>query len=79
MVFVFIALWTIAGILLIINPKNESTRWAALTAFTGGGGGLSRTVTETMIPYLEKYHLLTSILESILLKLHMFGSFMNHN
>lgn len=79
MVFVFIALWTIAGILLIINPRNESTRWAALTAFAGGGGGLSRTVTETIIPYLEKYHLMTPILESILLKLHMFGSFMNHS
>ncbi|WP_373230593.1 ATP-binding protein [Cohnella sp.] len=79
MVFVFIALWTIAAILLIINPKNESTRWAALTAFTGGGGGLSRTVTETILPYLDKYQLLNPSLESILLKLHMFGSFMNHN
>lgn len=79
MVFVLIALWTIAAILLIINPKNEPTRWAALTAFTGGGGGLSRAVTETILPYLDQYQISTPALESFLLKLHMFGSFMNHN
>lgn len=79
MVFVLIALWTIAAILLIINPKNEPTRWAAFTAFTGGGGGLSRAVTETILPYLEQYQISTPSLEAFLLKMHMFGSFMNHN
>jgi len=79
MVFVFIALWTIAAILLITNPKSESTRWAALTAFTGGGGGLSRTVTETILPYLHLHQVSLPIIDAFLFKLHMAGSFMNHN
>ncbi|MGG2196457.1 sensor histidine kinase [Paenibacillus validus] len=79
MVFVLIALWTIAAILLIINPKNEPTRWAALTAFTGGGGGLSRAVTETILPYLDKHQISTPAFDAWLFKLHLAGSFMNHN
>ena len=78
MIFVLIALWTIAAILLITNPKREATRWAALTAFTGGGGGLSRTMTETVIPYLHRYQIGTPAMDAFLFKLHIAGSFMNH-
>lgn len=79
MVFVLIALWTIAAILLIVNPKRESTKWAALTAFAGGGGGLSRAVTETILPYLHKHEISNAALDAFLFKLHIAGSFMNHN
>lgn len=79
MVFVLIFLWTIAAVLLVNNPKNESTRWVAFSAFAAGGGGLSRAMTETAIPYLHTHELITPTIENILFKLHIIGSFMNHN
>ncbi|CAM4042801.1 HAMP domain-containing histidine kinase [Paenibacillus alkaliterrae] len=79
MIFVFIALWTIAAVLLINDPKTKSTRWAALTAFAGGGGGLSRTITENVLPYMHKYDLSTPTIDQILLTIQKIGSFMNHS
>lgn len=73
MVFVLIFLWTIAAVLLVNNPKNESTRWVAFSAFAAGGGGLSRAMTETAIPYLHTHELITPTIENILLS-HPCGS-----
>lgn len=78
MVFVLLILWTIAAVLIVNNPRNESTRWVAFTAFAAGGGGLSRTMTETVIPYLQKHQISNAEIESVLFKLHIVGSFMNH-
>ncbi|MHB8062264.1 MAG: sensor histidine kinase [Ruminiclostridium sp.] len=40
MLFIFIALWIIAGVLIITDPKNRSTRWGGAIAFFSGFGGL---------------------------------------
>lgn len=78
MIFVLFILWTIAAVLIVNNPRNESSRWVAFTAFAAGGGGLSRTMTETFIPYLHKHQISNPDIEYLLFKLHVAGSFMNH-
>ncbi|AGA60058.1 signal transduction histidine kinase (plasmid) [Thermobacillus composti KWC4] len=78
MIFVLFALWTIATILIVNDPKSTSTRWAAFTLYAAGGGGLSRTITETIIPYLKMYHLSSHLTEQVLLNIQKVGSFMNH-
>src|SRR5690606_32037459 len=78
MVFVFFVLWTITAILLATNPKNPSTRWVAFTTFAAGGGGLSRTISETIFPYLAKHEIGNLLVNTFLHKTQIAASFMNH-
>jgi len=77
MVFVFVVLWTLAAILLITNPKYEAARWIALTLFVAGGGALSLTITENVLPYLRHFQIGANALELILFNIHLAGSFLN--
>jgi len=77
MVFVFIVLWALAALLVIINPKYEVTRWAASLLFVAGGGALSLTITENVLPYLHQFRIGMDALDRILFKIHLAGSFMN--
>lgn len=78
MVFVLLALWTFAAILLTINRKNEPTRWAALAAFAGGVGGLSLAITDSILPYINHLQISSPAVDSILLKIHGMGLFICH-
>ena len=53
MLVLFLFLWTMAAILIITDPKSEATRWACLTAFFGGLGGLGVVFREDIIPYFQ--------------------------
>ena len=46
MLVLFIVLWTIAGVLIIADPKNRSTRWGSAIAFFSGLGGLGALLRE---------------------------------
>ena len=53
MLVLMIFLWTIAGILIITDPRTESTRWVSAIAFFSGLGGLAVVLRENIIPYFE--------------------------
>lgn len=56
MLFVWISLWIIGMLLLVMDPRNLSSRWLSGVAFTGGCGGLSAVLTESIRPsLLAKY------------------------
>lgn len=46
MLFVWIALWTTAIVLIAVDPHRLSARWAGATAFAGGAGALAATIEE---------------------------------
>ncbi|WP_248925619.1 sensor histidine kinase [Paenibacillus hamazuiensis] len=50
MLFVWIGLWTVGLLLLVTDPKRPTTRWISSIAFTGGSGGLSAVIAETIVP-----------------------------
>ncbi|NQX66594.1 HAMP domain-containing histidine kinase [Paenibacillus alba] len=77
MIFTFIVLWLIAIILIINNPHNESTRWAAFVAFCGGAGGFARALIEDFSPVISLHQLMDTELESILHSIYNIGSFIN--
>lgn len=52
MLFVWIALWTVALILLLADPRSSVNRWLSAVAFTGGAGALAATLDSIIIPYL---------------------------
>lgn len=52
MLFVLIALWAIAAILLLSDLKRSTTRWLSGVAFCGGAGALAATFGERIIPYI---------------------------
>ena len=53
MLVLLVFLWTIAVILIVTDPKTESTRWVSAIAFFSGLGGLAVVVVENIIPYIE--------------------------
>lgn len=79
MLFCLIALWTIAIILLLTDGKSENSRWAAALAISGGFGGLSRVILETVRPYMIDNNLLNPTIDSFLLIFRSICSFISHN
>lgn len=53
MFIIFIFLWIIALMLILINPKNSWSWWAALCLFLNGFGGISVIFKDTFIPLAE--------------------------
>ncbi|MCS7461110.1 HAMP domain-containing histidine kinase [Paenibacillus doosanensis] len=51
MLFVLIGLWTIGLLLIVTDPKRQTTRWIASIAFTGGSGGLSAVIHDDVMPF----------------------------
>ncbi|NEW06253.1 HAMP domain-containing histidine kinase [Paenibacillus sp. SYP-B3998] len=54
MLFVLFALWIIALLLLIIDPRSSTMRWMSAVAFTGGIGALAAVLSENIIPYVKQ-------------------------
>ncbi|TBL80263.1 sensor histidine kinase [Paenibacillus thalictri] len=55
MLFVWIGLWTVGLLLILTDPKRSTTRWISSIAFTGGSGGLSAVLGDSIIPYLAAH------------------------
>ncbi|OPH52045.1 hypothetical protein BC351_33310 [Paenibacillus ferrarius] len=77
MIFTFIVLWLIAIILIINNPHNESTRWAAFVIFCGGADGFARALIEDFSHFLSLHQWMDAELESICQSIYNIGSFIN--
>ncbi|TJY44501.1 ATP-binding protein [Cohnella pontilimi] len=52
MIFVLIALWTVAGFLLASDPRSAASRRLAAVSFFGGAGALAAVIDEQIIPGL---------------------------
>ncbi|MFD0695051.1 ATP-binding protein [Paenibacillus sp. GCM10027628] len=54
MLFVLFALWIIALLLLMIDPRSSTMRWMSAFVFTGGLGALAAVLDENIIPYIRQ-------------------------
>lgn len=52
MLILFVILWVIAAILIFIDPKTLSTRWASGLTFFSGFGGLGVVLNDNVIPLI---------------------------
>ncbi|MFS1512100.1 ATP-binding protein [Chengkuizengella sp. SCS-71B] len=75
MFFYFIILFIIAIFLVIINPKNESNRWASVFLLFASLGGLADTIRSLVLPSLSKDNFLN--LYDFLTKLQSILDFTN--
>ncbi|OIJ17226.1 hypothetical protein BKP37_01470 [Anaerobacillus alkalilacustris] len=48
MLFLFFLLWGVGLLLIVFDSKRDSNRWASVTAFAGGAGGLSVVIEENV-------------------------------
>ena len=62
MLVLMTVLWTISLILIIIDPKTESTRWVVAICFFSGLGGFASVLNETVIPNFYGNEYLINIL-----------------
>ncbi|ULL15756.1 sensor histidine kinase [Paenibacillus sp. H1-7] len=69
MMFVLIGLWTIGLLLIVTDPKRRTTRWIASIAFTGGSGGLSAVIDDTLKPLFYDKGWLTEPVAKILIQI----------
>ncbi|TVY04372.1 sensor histidine kinase [Cohnella terricola] len=53
MLFVWIALWAVALVLLLADPRSRVNRRLSAAALCGGAGALAATLSEVMIPYIH--------------------------
>jgi len=65
MLILFLLLWIGGIILLFIDPKKDSTKWASITVFLGGAGGLSVVIEESIVPLVYHEHFLLFVQLSI--------------
>ncbi|MCD9021458.1 sensor histidine kinase [Cohnella silvisoli] len=56
MLFVWIALWAVALILLLADPRSPVNRRLSAVALCGGAGALAATLADVLIPYLHANH-----------------------
>ncbi|XID94024.1 sensor histidine kinase [Paenibacillaceae bacterium WGS1546] len=56
MLFVWIALWAVALVLLLADPRSSANRWLSAVALCGGSGALAATLSESFLPYLREHH-----------------------
>lgn len=56
MLFVWIALWTVALILWVADPRSPVNRSLGAVAICGGAGALAATLADVFIPYIHSYH-----------------------
>jgi signal transduction histidine kinase len=56
MLFVLLALWMIASVLLLSDIRRGTTRWLSAVAFCGGMGALAALIGDQFTPYIvERY------------------------
>ncbi|WP_162035310.1 ATP-binding protein [Chengkuizengella sediminis] len=70
MLFVLIALWGIALILLRFDPKNISIRWLSVLLFCGGCGAIAILIGEQLLPFVRE-QTDTVVLQSILYRIQV--------
>ncbi|TFE28590.1 sensor histidine kinase [Cohnella luojiensis] len=56
MLFVWIALWAIALILLLADPRSPVNRRLGAVALSGGAGAMAATLADVFIPYIHSEH-----------------------
>lgn len=56
MLFLWLALWTIAAILFCTDSKSETIRWGSATAFFSGCGGIAVVVNRNVRHFFENHH-----------------------
>ncbi|RKP57275.1 sensor histidine kinase [Cohnella endophytica] len=56
MLFVWIALWSVALILLLADFRSSVNRWLSAVAISGGAGALAATLANVIIPYIHDNH-----------------------
>ncbi|MGF9714072.1 MULTISPECIES: sensor histidine kinase [Paenibacillus] len=66
MLFVVIGLWSIGLLLIVTDPKRQTTRWISSIAFTGGSGGMAAVIGDQLIPYLAGRGWMTELLAELL-------------
>lgn len=54
MLFVLIALWGVAIVLLLTDGRRSSTRWLSGVAFCGGSGALAALIGDTLLPFVQQ-------------------------
>ncbi|MCD1260646.1 HAMP domain-containing histidine kinase [Paenibacillus athensensis] len=54
MLFVLFALWLIALLLLLVDPRAATMRWMSAVAFCGGIGALAALLDASIIPYVHR-------------------------
>ncbi|RKD26842.1 hypothetical protein BEP19_16650 [Ammoniphilus oxalaticus] len=59
-----VAIWTISALLIVTDPKNPSSRWAAVMAFVGGFGFLAGSLNEEIRPLLNEAVLGSPVFQS---------------
>jgi signal transduction histidine kinase len=77
MLFVLIALWLIAIILLLSDPGKSSIRWLSGVAWCGGFGALSALTADILIPYAQ-LHNYSAASESFLFYIKMYSSLLQN-
>ncbi|MFS1513805.1 HAMP domain-containing sensor histidine kinase [Chengkuizengella sp. SCS-71B] len=70
MLFVLIALWGIALILLRFDPKNISIRWLSALLFCGGCGAIAILIGEQFLPFVKEQSD-TKVLQTILYRIQV--------
>ncbi|MFV8826409.1 sensor histidine kinase [Alkalihalobacterium sp. APHAB7] len=75
--FLFSLLWGVGLVLIIFDPNRESTRWASVTAFAGGAGGLSVVIEENIRPRMAEV-INRQYMDGTLLFLEHMLSFVSH-
>ncbi|MBP1155506.1 MULTISPECIES: sensor histidine kinase [unclassified Paenibacillus] len=66
MLFVLIGLWSIGLLLIVTDPKRQTTRWISSIAFIGGSGGMAAVIGDQLTPYLYARGWLTEPLTGLL-------------
>ncbi|SEB70399.1 HAMP domain-containing sensor histidine kinase [Paenibacillus sp. GP183] len=66
MLFVLIALWLIAILLLLLDPRSATIRWISAVAFTGGLGALAAVFDDNLLPHLRQASIVSESTLSLL-------------
>jgi signal transduction histidine kinase len=74
MLFVLIALWLIAILLLLLDPRSAAIRWISAVAFTGGLGALAAVLDENLIPHLRQSSIVSESTLSLLFNIQALSS-----
>jgi signal transduction histidine kinase len=74
MLFVLIALWLIAILLLLLDPRSATIRWISAVAFTGGLGALAAVLDENLIPHLRQSSIFSESTISLLFNIQALSS-----
>ncbi|MCX7749641.1 MAG: HAMP domain-containing histidine kinase [Clostridia bacterium] len=55
LLLIWIALWTIAAVLIMSNRESESARWGSILSFFSGFGGLAEFLKSDVLPHYQSH------------------------